>query len=506
MSYDKSLFSTDSNAPKTRGNKFALAFMRNSFGRSDLTLHVTTEQDESTFTIETRFFGLMGFSETQPDSGLYSRIDTARRGEFTFIQLQSAADINGPPDLSVQSDGNDDVVDRQKGLILISDNPNDELTVYALSSDDSMVSADAFMAINCVEFPTARDYQYFIFSSDIFGGAPFESQFLITPCQDDTVVEVRPSQTLVHPSWVGPSSSTTSSQATSFYERQFNRFDTLMLSNVDDLTGTIVTSNKPLSVFSGHQCGTPTNNGTCDFLVEQIPPHPTYGDMFLLVPFNVRQSGEVYRIGTLSDGASLRINCVCEQGRAGSNNRVTLLSGSGRLLTGTINQGQYVECRTPQNNRTFCSVQSTRPVIVMSYTLGSLIDNLEIGDPSIVYIPPVDSYLTRYGLTSLSDHFSLYLSYTLQERDYELNTRGLLVNGSVSTPSDNFTTIKCNIMCTEEPYSCGRGSTRSLGQVNSDLQFSGDVPFWGYVYGFARDVSFAYPLPFEMRPIGCKLN
>ncbi len=37
---------------------------------------------------------------------------------------------------------------------------------------------------------------------------------------------------------------------------------TLMNSNLDDLIGSIITSDKPLAVFSGHQCGTPTDDGT----------------------------------------------------------------------------------------------------------------------------------------------------------------------------------------------------------------------------------------------------
>ncbi len=478
--------------------------MRNAVERAEITLYITTEQNVSNFTIETKFSGLTGFNETSPDSGLYSRTGTARRGEFTVIQLQAGGVSNGRQDLSVQSDGDNDgsTSDRQKGLILTADNPNDELTVYALSSNNDMASsADAFMAINCVEFPTAKDYQYFIFSSD----AMDESQFLITPCQDNTTIRVRPSQPYTHPSWVNPSVQRTTpgtlSEEEAIYGRRFNRFDTLLLSNDGDLTGTIITSDKPLSVFSGHQCGTPTNDGTCDFLVEQIPPHPTYGDVFFLAPFELFGSN-YFRIGSVSDEASIQVNCPCERGSV-SNNRVPL-SGSGVFFTAVINRGQYVECRTPYNSRAFCSVQSTRPVTVMSYNVGSLVNNLDlIISPSMVYIPPVDSYLTRYSLTSLSDPSSVSLSYTLRESDYEPNTQGLLVNGDAYTPTDGFTTIDCSVDCIASMV-CGRGATGVLGQGTFDIQFSGDVPFWGFAYGFAKEISFAYPLPFEMRPIGCK--
>ncbi len=485
--------------------------MRNAVGQSEISLYITTEQDMSTFTIQTRFPYLIGFNEVPPDSGLFSLTGTAQRGDFTFIQLQAGGGSNRLADLSVQSDGDNDRGDRQKGLILTADNPNDELTVYALSSNNNAApSAEAFMAINCVEFPTANDYQYFIFSSDATGEGPFDSQFLITPCQDNTSIRVMTSQAQRHPSWVSPNPATTNTRVESTYGVHFNRFDTLMLSNVNDLTSSIITSDKPLSVFSGHQCGNPTNDRTCNYLVEQIPPHPMYGDMFLLAPFDVRQSGEVYRIGTVSVEAYIQVNCLCEPVSVSSNGRRVLLSGFGRSMTAVINRGQYVECRTPHNSRTFCSVQSTRPVTVMSYTLGSSVDNLNftnpIGNPSMVYIPPVDSYLTRYSLTSLSDPFSVSLSYTLREKDYEPNTQGLLVNGDVFTPSDGFTTIDCSVDCIAS-HMCGRGATgfeatEVFGVDAFDIHFSGDVPFWGYAYGFAKEISFAYPLPFAMRPIG----
>ena len=105
-------------------------------------------------------------------------------------------------DIAVQNNGNSDlyIAERQKGLFITAENTNDELTVYVLN--DEIVSSDAYMAINCVEFPNAKNYKYFIFSSDVFGGEPFESRFLFTPCEDGTTVSVQASQTQTHPNWV----------------------------------------------------------------------------------------------------------------------------------------------------------------------------------------------------------------------------------------------------------------------------------------------------------------
>ncbi|XP_064385779.1 uncharacterized protein LOC135334492 isoform X2 [Halichondria panicea] len=503
----------DSNAPTTRGNEFALAFMKNTVERAEITLYITTEQNVSNFTIETKFSGLIGFNETSPDSGLYCRTGTARRGEYTIIQLQAGGDSNGLlPDLSVRSDGDSDTSDRQKGLNLTADNQNDELTIYALSSDDNMTSADAFMAINCVAlFPTATNYQYFVFSSyTSLNNAIGTSQFLVTPCQNNTTIHVRPSQQHTHPSWVNSTEEFTFTGTETSYQRPFNRFDTLMLSNPNDLTGTIITSNKPLSVFSG-TCGT---SNTMIYLVEQVPPHPTYGDRFLLAPFDLQprvlpnylpMNIDIYRIGSVSDEVSIQVNCPCEPIPLFSN-RVPL-SGSGSSFTAIINRGQFVECAAPVNNRTFCSIESTRPVTVMSYHFGLFQNRQNLQDTLLsswlmVYTPPTESYLTRYSLPSLPNDLSL--SY-FQESEHVLITPGLLVNGNASIVSDLYTPINCSELCSG-PFLCGRGATRLIGlnETNSvkSLQFSGNTPFWGYAYGFSPELSIAYSLPFGMRPIG----
>ncbi len=509
----------DPNAPKTRGSRFALAFMQNHDQSSTATLQeigifITTEQESSNFTLETRWPGVngSGFNETSPGSGLWSRTEIARRGEFTFINLPAGRD--GQQDIAVQSNGDTDEADRQKGLFITANNTNDELTIYVLS--DELVSTDAYMAINCVEFPGAADYKYFIFSSDVFGGERFESRFLFTPCQDDTTVSVQASQTQTHPAWVLPSSGNPSARVEATYGRAFNRFDTVMISNLDDLTGSIITSDKPLAVFSGHQCGTPTDDGTCDYLVEQLPPHPTYGDLLFMAPFAVRQSGELYRIGSVSAGAQVTINCECAASSADNrtNNRIALVSAGDGVYTATVGAGQYVECRTPQSAQTYCSVTSTQPVTMAGYTLGRDAEPVTRGsenfDPALYYIPAANSYLNSYSFTTAKDlttQFNGYLSYILPTRIFDNSTadqQRFLVNGETSIPDDQYQAINCRVDGTDQV--CAYGGTSNIGQGNFNLTYDNiqNGAFWGFAYGFSFRASFAYPLPFELEPIGRK--
>ena len=475
-------------------------------------LFITTEQESSSFTLETRWPGVngAGFTETSPGSGLWSRTERTVRGEFTFINLPAGR--NGQGDIAVQDNGDNDEADRQKGLFITAENANDELTVYVLNNENT--TTDAYMAINCVEFPSAKSYKYFIFSSNVFGGESFQSRFLFTPCKDDTTVSVQASQTQTHPTWVLPSSGNPSARVEATYGRAFNRFDTVMNSNNDDLTGSIITSDKPLAVFSGHQCGTPTDDGSCDYLVEQLPPHPTYGDLFFTAPFAVRRSGELYRIGSVSPGALVTINCECAASSADGNNRVGLVSAGDGVYTATVGAGQYAECRTPQSAQTYCCVTSSQPVTMAGYTLGRdaepVLGRSENFDPALYYIPAANSYLNSYSFTTAKDlttQFNGYLSYILPTRIFdntEANQQRFRINGETSIP-DQYEAINCRVDGTDQV--CAYGATSNIGRGNFNLTYDDieDGAFWGFAYGFSFRASFAYPLPFEMEPVGRKL-
>ena len=421
------------------------------------------------------------FAETPPGSGLYSCTATAYSGRTTYILLVPVI---------IQTDGSTNVDDRQKGIFIETEDPTHELTVIVdIFSAEFLGGHGSYMAINCVEFPTARDYQYFVFSSDStsesFGG----SQFLITPCEDNTSISVRPSQPISHPDWVSPSiastdPSSTTGQDMASYGQTFNRFDTLLFSNIGDLTGSIVISDKPVSVFVGHLCGSLAGAG-CGYLVEQVPPYPTYGDLFFIFdPFSGRQT---YRIGSVTDGAQVTINCNCSSETPSGNTSVALQSSEPGVLTATVNRGQYVQCTITSGNA--CCIQSNQPVTVMKYN----------GVVDMTYIPPATSYLSSYSVFSYHATIIYILPTTVFDNSVEDQNR-FTINDEVYIP-DEYVPISCYVNGSSEVCAYGSAflsSSRIDRSIYIEYKNIGSEAFLAY-YDHGT-------LSFEMEPVGCEFS
>ena len=107
--------------------------------KQQIALFVTTEQEMSSFTVQTRWSGVQNFGfDLDEDTRIYSRNEVARRGQFTFIALpdgrRKGDNLVADPDIAVQTDGNSNTTaeDRRKGLIITADNPDHELTIYEI--------------------------------------------------------------------------------------------------------------------------------------------------------------------------------------------------------------------------------------------------------------------------------------------------------------------------------------------------------------------------------------
>ena len=61
-----------------------------------------------------------------------------------------------------------------------------------------------------------------------------------------------------------------------------------------DISGTRIIANKPISVFSGHECtNIPLNSEPCDMLIEQVPPVDTWGTEVVTIPLITRSADTI---------------------------------------------------------------------------------------------------------------------------------------------------------------------------------------------------------------------
>ena len=188
--------------------------------------------------------------------------------------------------------------------------------------------------------------------------------------------------------------------------------ETYQIESDNDLTGTRITSSKPLSVFSGSDCAeVPHNRRLCDHLVEQVPPTVTWGSKFFVASLEGRSSGE--RIRVLSTrAASVAVNC----------NTVVSVSEF-QLQSG----GSFREFEIPINS--FCSIESTSPVLVAQYAYGR--DSDGVGDPFMMIIPPIEQFTNNYVVEAFSLFVSNYVTVYVSSEFFQ--TAQILLDNSIVT-------------------------------------------------------------------------
>ena len=145
--------------------------------------------------------------------------------------------------------------------------------------------------------------------------------------------------------------------------------------NVTDVTGLIVTADKPVSVMSGHEWASvpllPDDSVTGDYLMDHIPPISALGSYYVIAPFMGHvgsRSGYVYRIIATASGIT---NITISDGQTES------------LLAGQFYQGDVT------TNDTVITISADKPVMVSQYAKGS--DTAE-GDPFMIVIPSTNAY------------------------------------------------------------------------------------------------------------------
>ena len=305
-----------------------------------------------------------------------------------------------------------------EGPVLSSDfaNRNKGIHVYTTGNKDISVlvmnfisggSAGEYLAYPYLDLGQ-DSYDYYAVSTNSTGPeSTLNSEILIVAQENDTEVKITPTQTVVLPSDAQSNSLNITVYAKTEYVLTLHQRQTLLFSSVEDLSQTKISSDKPLTVVSGHECGNvPYNVRYCEHLAVQIPPTVTWGKTFLLAPFAHRRSGQVYK--PITDGASGDL----------------LLSCSGQ--TRTIKSLYEFET----NSNVFCFLNSSVPVFLTQWSKGGVPDR--VGDPTVAPVVPIEQYFNRVSFDSLPLTTFLfyynYISITVPAENYSANS--VILDGS----------------------------------------------------------------------------
>ena len=497
-------FAVDPNGRSSKGNEFYIGFIANNRNNADnqptAGLFVTTdEEDPVSFTVT--------YNNGQMQQG------EARRDTTFLVRLP----VNQPPDVFDIRVGSN--TERNKGVYLKAE--GDKLvTVYGIN--DAAFSTDAFLALPAYSYDV-DNYRYFIFSASVERtDISFQSRFLLVGTEDDTQVTIIPTQNLDIPSDVSRSGGVETIDwdglpAVSTGIVIIDELETVLFASADDLTGTIIQSNKPLSVFVGHECGQiPSDRTACDHLVEQMPPDTTWGTQFFTVPLDLRESGELYRIGTVTDNNRVVVTCTTE-GQTPRTVRDEMVS-----TTRGANLRQWVEFETVGDDtngvtesyrRDFCCIETSNPAVVMMYSKGHSVDEILIegsndaqGDPFMLLIPPLSQYSNNYTVTSAKSVrtvFNGHISWSFPIQFFNNTVRdrnAFRINGSTFIPanSDGYQPIYC-----ANGEICGYGAYDFLPVGNHRVEYDRPGAAMNlFLYGFFEEISFGYPAGFELEAVG----
>lgn len=232
-----------------------------------------------------------------------------------------------------------------------------------------------------------------------------------------------------------------------------------------DATGALVTSDKPVGVFGAHYCANvPTGYTYCDYLVEQLPPTTAWGQDYLAVRTAARLKGDTYRVVADTDG--------------------TVVSVNGSTAT-TLGAGEIYETVLPVGATTTGSegsfINTSKPAMVAQYGNGSNYDG-STGDPFMMIVPPYQQYLSSYVVDVASPtgfSFTNYASVIAPT-----SAVGTVTVDGTAIPSGSFSAIA---------GSSFSGAQVSLTAGVHRLASTGGVPIGVSLYGWASDNSYGFP-------------
>lgn len=221
-----------------------------------------------------------------------------------------------------------------------------------------------------------------------------------------------------------------------------------------DLTGSLVVANKPIAVFSGHQCAyVPPKVKSCNHLIEQLPPVPALG--------------KHYYLGKLKERSKYTFRVIAseDQTRVFKNSK----------LVSVLNAGEHYE---ELNVVDHIQVTADKPIMVAQFAQG-FENGDNVGDPMMILVSPTQQFMNAYRFaTPINGEWNHYIN--------------------VVAPTESISDLRLNGRRIETSLFERLGDSRySIAQVHIPYgthMIRSEMPFglYSYGFGFGKDAYDAY--------------
>ena len=343
---------------------------------------------------------LLRTTDTQPVDYFIEALDLGYYRHGT-IPVGDEIILNLPSSIQVPSYYNE----KSKGIYLAAS--SDKITV--IGQNLRSYSSDSYFALPIIILNGTYTYYGISAPRNDFGLINYDSSILLVGTENNTTVKLTATQsvsilkgnTIVH---------LIPSEEYSFLISQMQSF---YISSFEDLSGTKIVTDRPLSVFSGHQCANvPWNVKSCSHLIEQIPPTASWGSMYYTAP--------------LADKTSFTIKIL-----AANDYTIVDIYCNNTMESYVINEGEFVN-KTSQLQE-YCAIYSNKEVLVVQFSHGGAEDIDRYGDPMMTLIPATNQYLNKFDFSTirnpLQSGYKHYVNIIVIEQHYQPDMIYLISGG-----------------------------------------------------------------------------
>lgn len=262
---------------------------------------------------------------------------------------------------------------------------------------------------------------------------------------------------------------------------------------VFDLSGSLVTSDKPIGLLSFHmRCTLPSWDMTIgyDHIIEMMPPVTAWGKKYVTVEYKRdTDKGDFFRI--VGCEANTNWNCKYYDKNTGD-----ILGNYGGTLKNPGDFDEYLEIYAQPGSPGIQSIRGTsiwtadKPVIVMQYTYSHYWDYTTYFDPFVILVVPEEQFTqSTVFQTPSSKQFRdnwFNIIAVHDSTDLEMNDlRSITLDGQPIWSIES--TFLMNRIPTTDMYWAKLHVGPGAHRVESDTRFS------GYIYGFTRFDSYGWP-------------